>query len=49
MLALRHATGLHELTGRALEQADVDVDGSVTVVDALAILRYALGLINNFN
>ena len=49
VLALRHATGLHELTGRALEQADVDVDGSVTVVDALAILRYALGLINNFN
>ena len=49
VLALRHATGLYELTGRALVQADVDCDGNITVVDALAILRYALGLINDFN
>lgn len=48
VLALRHTTGLYELSGRAFIQADVNLDGSVTVADAVAILRYALGLINNF-
>lgn len=48
VLALRHAAGLYELTGRAFTMADVNRDGSVTVADAVSILRYALGLINSF-
>ncbi|MBR5947295.1 MAG: Ig-like domain-containing protein [Clostridia bacterium] len=48
VLALRHAAGLYELTGRAFTQADVDGNGSITVADAVAILRYAMDLIDHF-
>ena len=45
---LRHAVGLEELAGLALNMADVNGDGGVDAGDAVLILRMAVGLIDSF-
>ena len=45
LVALRYAMGLAELPAEALASCDVDGSGETDVQDALAILRYAMGLL----
>jgi hypothetical protein len=48
VLALRHSLELISLEGTAFTNGDIDGNGSVSVADAVRILRRAMGLIEEF-
>lgn len=47
LMVLRHSAGFEPLTGYSLERADVTRDGAVDSSDALKILQYKVGLIED--
>lgn len=49
ILILRHAMGAGELTEMQLVLADIDNSGDVSAVDALTVLRRAMGLNGHLN